>query len=82
MDNEDGLAYGYMMICLYLGAGVFIWMTWAYVFNIFLTTTINPAITEVSGFRLISCETKKANAIEPAESADHKTFCEIEKMVT
>jgi hypothetical protein len=58
MDNEDALAYGYMMICLYLGAGVLIWLSWGYVFNIFLTTTVNPAITAGE----VSVQTARATA--------------------
>lgn len=44
MDNDDALAYGYMMILLYFGAGVMIWLSWSAVFNMFLGAVINPAI--------------------------------------
>jgi len=43
--NEDGLAYGAMMIFLYLGVAVLIWGAWSFAYDIILTTTINPAIT-------------------------------------
>jgi len=42
--SESGLAYGYMMIVLYLFAAVFIWVCYSHVFNLFLTMAINPSI--------------------------------------
>jgi hypothetical protein len=58
MDNEDGLAYGYMMILLYFGAGVLIWLSWSVVFNMFLASVINPTIVEGG----ISVQTAQATA--------------------
>lgn len=43
-DPEIGLAYGYMMILLFLIAGVMIWLCWSVIFNMFLETAINPSI--------------------------------------
>jgi hypothetical protein len=58
MDNDDALAYGYMMILLYLIAGVMIWLCWSVVFNMFLGAAINPSI--VSG--TVSVQTAQATA--------------------
>lgn len=43
-ENEEAIAYGWMMLCLYFGAAVLIWLSWAYVYNEFLTVMINPDI--------------------------------------
>jgi len=42
--DDEGLAYGWMMLCLYFGAGAVIWLCWAFIFNIFLVSQVNPAI--------------------------------------
>lgn len=42
--NEDGLAYGFSMIVLYLGAGILIWGAWSYIFDLILGLIINPDI--------------------------------------
>jgi hypothetical protein len=43
--NDEGLAYGAMMIFLYLGAAILFWGAWSFTYDLFLTSTINPAIT-------------------------------------
>ena len=58
MDNDEALAYGYMMILLYLIAGVMIWLAWSVVFNMFLENTINPYITAGA----VSVQTAQATA--------------------
>lgn len=58
MDNESGLAYGWMMLMLYFGVGVAIWLSYSYVFNIFLGSTINPSI--IAGE--VSVQTAQATA--------------------
>lgn len=45
MHSDSGVAYGFMMIALYLGVAVLIWGAWSFAYDIVLTTTINPAIT-------------------------------------
>lgn len=57
-DSEISLAYGYMMILLYLIAGVMIWLAWAVVFNMFIASAINPAITNGT----VSVQTAQATA--------------------
>lgn len=42
--NDDGLAYGLIMIVLYFGAAVLIWMGWAAVVDNLLAVMINPYI--------------------------------------
>jgi hypothetical protein len=44
MKNDEALAYGGMMIFLYLGVAVLIWGGYSYAYDIMLGTTINPAI--------------------------------------
>jgi hypothetical protein len=44
IKNDEALAYGFMMLCLYFGVGVMIWLCWAYAFNIILTVAVNPQI--------------------------------------
>lgn len=44
--NEDGLAYGYMMIAMYLAAVVIIWFGWTFMYDLMLTTSVNPAIED------------------------------------
>lgn len=55
-DMESGLAFGWMMVCLYFGMAILIWISWTYVYDLFLGTTINPAITAGS----ISVQTANA----------------------
>lgn len=43
-NNDEGIAYGYFMLLLYLFSGIFIWMCWSYVFNSVLGSVINPDI--------------------------------------
>jgi hypothetical protein len=54
--NEDGIAYGYLMISIFLLAAIFIWMLVGQVFNTTLASVINPDI--VSGG--ISMQTRNA----------------------
>ena len=42
---EAGLAYGWMMLCLYFGMAALIWVTWTYAYDSFLGIIINPYIT-------------------------------------
>ena len=44
-DNSEGLAYGWMMLLLYFGAAIAIWFAWTYMYDLMLTTTVNPAIS-------------------------------------
>lgn len=44
VDPEEAIAYGYLMIALFLLAAAFIWMTVGYTFNLSLTSLINPDI--------------------------------------
>jgi len=43
-DNESGLAYGWMMLLLYFGAAIVIWMAWTAMIDILLVTVVNPRI--------------------------------------
>lgn len=43
--SDSGVAYGFMMIALYLGAAVLFWGAWSYTYDLVLTSTINPAIS-------------------------------------
>jgi hypothetical protein len=43
-DNEAGLAYGAMMVGLYLIMGALIWLSWTYAYDLVLGSTINPMI--------------------------------------
>ena len=42
--DDSGLAYGYMMIMLYFGMAVAIWVCWGFIYDNFLVMTINPTI--------------------------------------
>jgi len=44
-DNTSGLAYGAMMVFLYLGVAIIIWGAWSFADDLVLTSTINPAIS-------------------------------------
>jgi hypothetical protein len=44
INNDEALAYGFMMILLYLGASVLIWFGWTGIIDIILGVSINPAI--------------------------------------
>ena len=57
-DNSEALAHGYMMIALYFGAGIFIWICWTTIFNQFLTIVINPWISD----GMVSVQTVNATA--------------------
>jgi hypothetical protein len=43
-DSEEALAYGWMMIALYLFMSVLIWLSWTYAYDLFLGSVINPYI--------------------------------------
>jgi hypothetical protein len=45
-DNDEGLAYGFMMLILYFAAAGVIWLAWSWVIDIVLVTAINPSISE------------------------------------
>lgn len=42
--NERGLSYGWMMVCLYFGVAVLVWLAYSWVFNQFIVMAINPQI--------------------------------------
>jgi len=45
VDNESGIAYGYMMLMLYAGTAIVIWFCWSFIFNNIIVDAINPMIT-------------------------------------
>lgn len=44
--NDSGLAFGFMMVCLYFGVAVLLWLSWSFVFNEFLAVAVNPSIAD------------------------------------
>jgi hypothetical protein len=44
-DNEEALAYGWMMLMLYFAGAILVWMGYAIVYDTILTAVINPYIT-------------------------------------
>lgn len=57
-SDDTGLAYGYMMIMLYFGMAVAIWVSWTAVYDSFLGTIINPYIVQ----GLVSLQTSNVTA--------------------
>lgn len=43
-SDDSGIAYGAMMVALYLIIGVLIWLSWTYAYDLVLGSTINPMI--------------------------------------
>ena len=43
-DKDAGLAYGAMMVGLYLIMGALIWLSWTFAYDLVLGSTINPMI--------------------------------------
>lgn len=58
--NDEGLAYGYMMLLLYFAASIMIVLTWGYVINIINDNAANPMIEDGK----ISVQTANATAYQ------------------
>jgi hypothetical protein len=56
VDSESGVAYGWLMLCIFLLAAAFIWMLVSSVFNTTLLNVINPDIASGG----ISMQTRNA----------------------
>lgn len=57
-SDDSGLAYGWMMIMLYFGMAIAIWVSWTAVYDLFLLDIINPYISVGT----ISMQTQAATA--------------------
>jgi hypothetical protein len=57
-NNDEALAYGYMMLLAYFAASIMIVLSWAYVINIINTEVVNPMAEEGT----VSVQTMNATA--------------------
>lgn len=57
-NNDEALAFGYMMAVAYFAASIMIVLAWGYIFNDINTSVVNPMITEGE----VSLQTANATA--------------------
>jgi hypothetical protein len=58
VDNSSALSYGWMMIMLYFGGAILIWMTYSTLYDTMLVQLINPYISD----GMVSLQTANALA--------------------